>query len=148
MGAVHSSRCDYALRALLELAKRHGAGPVRIVDVAEAQAVPVRFLEAILADLRRAGVVESRRGVKGGYWLGKDPGDLNVAEVVRAVDGDFVGVPSEESTGNGRAGTQAFRPLWARASQALSDVYEQTTFRDLVDEDRKRCAHAGPDFVI
>lgn len=150
MGALHSSRCDYALRALLELAKRHGAGPVRIVDVAEAQSVPVRFLEAILADLRRAGVVESRRGVKGGYWMGRPPESLTVAEVIRAVDGDFVGVPSEEGTRtNGRApGSLAFRGMWKQAARALAGVYEQTTFQALVEEDRRRCAQTGPDFAI
>ena len=82
-----SQKCQYALRAVFELAKRHGRGPVRIGDVAKAQAIPPRFLEVILNQLKQAGFVESRRGNEGGYLLARAPERLTVGEIVRFVEG-------------------------------------------------------------
>ena len=82
-----SQKCQYALRAVFELAKRHGRGPVRIGAVAKAQAIPPRFLEVILNQLKQAGFVESRRGNEGGYLLARAPERLTVGEIVRFVEG-------------------------------------------------------------
>jgi Rrf2 family protein len=82
-----SQKCQYAMRALFELARRQQQGPVRIGQIAGAQAIPVRFLEVILNELKHAGYVESRRGVQGGYMLAVPAGALTVGEVIRFVDG-------------------------------------------------------------
>ncbi len=150
MGAMHSSRLDYALRALLELSKRYGAGPTRVQEIATSQEVPARFLEAVLADLRRAGLVESRRGVKGGYWLARRPDTVSVAEVVRLVDGGFTLVPSEAAPAVGKPRavvSPAFRHLWSRAATVLEDLYGGTNFADLVEDDRSWSRKAS-DYTI
>lgn len=150
MGAMHSSRLDYALRALLELSKRDGSGPTRVQEIATSQNVPARFLEAVLADLRRAGFVESKRGVKGGYWLAMRPEAITVADVVRLVDGDLTLVPSDDGSAGGTAraiGTPAFKSLWKRAAETLEALYGATTFADLLEEDRALSRKAA-DFSI
>jgi len=151
MSALHSSRCDYALRAMLELGKRTGMGPVRVTEIAESQDAPARFLEAILADLKKAGLVESRRGVKGGYWLGRPAAQIKVAEVIRQIDGPFAGVPGDDAA-RGEAARSApsvaFRELWSEAAQVLGQYYGRVTIGDLVEADRRARRAHGADFVI
>ena len=84
-----SQQCQYALRALFELAKRREDGPVAVAEVAEIQAIPARFLELIAARLKRAGFIESRRGVQGGYTLAVLPTEVSVADIIRAIDGSL-----------------------------------------------------------
>ena len=82
-----SQKCQYAVRAILELAKHYGQGPVAISQIAASQAIPQRFLENILNELRPTGLIESRRGIQGGYLLARDPGTVSVGEVIRLVEG-------------------------------------------------------------
>ena len=86
-----SARADYALRALVELAAA-GEGPVKGDRIAEAQVVPIKFLENILAELRRHGLVDSRRGAEGGYWLRVPAETVTVADVIRIVDGPLANI--------------------------------------------------------
>jgi len=81
-----SRRCKYALRALYRLA-RHGAGPLAVVEIARDEKIPRKFLEAILVQLRNAGLVESHAGKKGGYRLAKSPDTIRIGAIVRAIDG-------------------------------------------------------------
>ncbi len=151
MSAIHSSRCDYALRAMLELGRRAGMGPVRVTEIAESQGAPARFLEAILADLKKAGLVESRRGVKGGYWLGRRADQINVAEVIREIDGPFLGVPADEarrSADQRSASAEPFRSLWGEVAKTLDRFYANVTVGDLVERDARARKAQGPDFVI
>jgi len=94
-----SARADYAVRAAVVLAEHYTEGFVSSETVAGAEGIPAAFLEGILADLRRGGIVESRRGAGGGYRLARDPEDVSVADVIRAVEGPLVYVrdtrPSE-----------------------------------------------------
>ena len=151
MSAIHSSRFDYALRSLFELARRYGMGPIRIIDVADAQGVAARFLEAIFADMRRAGLVESKRGVKGGYWLARSPDRVSVADVLSEIDGALLAVPGEPGT-NGSARrvvpAASITRLWSDAERALASVYEGTTLADLVEADREAQGLSGGDYVI
>src|SRR5919108_4492923 len=87
-----SAKTDYAIRAALELAAAADERPVKGERIATAQAIPLRFLENILMQLRHAGLVESRRGADGGYRLAKPPGDVTLADVIRAIDGPLAGV--------------------------------------------------------
>ncbi len=84
-----SRKCRYALRAVLELTMCNGQGPVKITDIAEAQAIPARFLEAILSQLKQAGFVASRRGKKGGYFLNCSPDELTMGNVIESIQGSL-----------------------------------------------------------
>jgi len=131
-----SQKCQYALRAVFELAKRHGQGPTSIREIARVQALPSKFLELILAELRKGGFVRSRRGVHGGYLLAASPKTVSAGEIIRFVDGPVAPVPS---VGNRRGaerplhGECAFIDMWTRAHDAVADVYDSTTFQDLMD---------------
>lgn len=131
-----SQKCQYAIRAIFELAKRHGQGPVKIKDIAEAQAIPMRFLEIILNQLRRSGFVYSKRGADGGYILAHRPDEIMVGEIVQFVEGPLAPVACMTEKEGGECslyGNCVFLGLWERASKALSDVYDQTSFQDLVN---------------
>jgi len=135
--AVVSQKCQYALRAILELARRYGGGPTSVAIMADAQAIPKRFLELIISELRQSGVVASKRGAKGGYVLLHDPAKLTVADVMLAVESNYEPVDCEPCGGNRGcplAGHCSFVGLWKRASTAIHDVYQETTFQDLLEE--------------
>ena len=136
-----SQKCQYALRAIFELAKRSGQGPVKIAEIAEAQAIPVRFLEVILSQLKQAGFTTSQRGSTGGYLLIRSPGELTVGEVIRFMQGPFGPVECVAGVSRGKCplyGNCAFLPMWEKAQKAVSDVYNNTTFQGLVDQEKER----------
>jgi Rrf2 family protein len=134
---VHiSQKCQYGLRAVLELARHRPGQPVRIADIAEAQAIPVKFLEVILAELKRGGFVESRRGIRGGYLLRGRPSEVTVGEVVEFIDGPIGPVEciSEPSPANCALDARcAFRKLWQDVRGAVKGVFDHTTFQTLLD---------------
>ena len=104
---------DYALRALAELAAAAGAGPVKGDSIAQAQGIPLKFLENILLELRRAELVSSQRGAEGGYWLAKPATEISVADVIRAVEGPIAtvrGARPEDVEYTGAA--TALRDVW------------------------------------
>lgn len=145
-----SQKCQYALRAVFELAKQYGGDPVKIAQIAEAQAIPPRFLEVILSQLKQAGFVESRRGTEGGYLLIRPPDSLNVGEVIRFVQGP-VGPVGCVTSGEGQCplrGSCVFMPMWKKVQKAMTDVYDKTTLQDLVDEDKQTCREYVPFYVI
>jgi Rrf2 family transcriptional regulator, cysteine metabolism repressor len=148
---VLSQKSQYAVRAVLELAKRQGAGPVKAGHIAEAQFIPVRFLENILGQLRQAGIVESVRGKEGGYRLSRAPRALSVGEVVRTTQGPVSDIDcAEPGAGSGcplRPGC-VLLPLWERAHQAMMDVYDGTSFQDLVDQENEAHACRAIDYAI
>jgi Rrf2 family cysteine metabolism transcriptional repressor len=142
---VLSSKSQYAVRAVLELAKRHGTGTVTAAGIAESQHVPLRFLENILGQLRHAGIAESVRGKEGGYRLSRHPRELSVGEVIRLIQGPLATVDCY-ATG-GAAGAAAGRecvlrngcvllPMWKRAQDAMMAVYDETSFEDLAERER------------
>ncbi len=135
-------RTQYAVRAVFELAKRNGEGPTRIGDVAEAQAIPHRFLEVILGQLRRGGFVASQRGNEGGYSLVRSPETLTVGEVIRHMQGPLSPVGCAEEVGPARTcklrGGCVFMPLWDDVEEAISGVIDARTFQDLLDEEKRQ----------
>ncbi|MCP4640905.1 MAG: Rrf2 family transcriptional regulator [bacterium] len=136
-----SQKCQYALRAVYELSKRKGSGPTSIREIAEVQAIPTRFLELILGQLKQTGYVESRRGVDGGYLLAVAPEELNVGDIIRFVEGPLDPVKCIAGSGGAHCplmGNCAFTGLWERAKQAVADVYDNTTFRDLMEEEQAK----------
>jgi Rrf2 family transcriptional regulator, cysteine metabolism repressor len=133
-----SQKCQYAIRAVFELARRQGQGPVKISEIAETQAIPVRFLEVILNQLRRAGFVQSRRGAGGGYLLARQPDRVTVGEIVQFLDGPLVPVACMAEKAAKECllhGNCVFIGMWQRAAKAVSDVYDLTSFQDLIDDE-------------
>ena len=123
-----SAKVDYAVRAAVELAVAAGQGPLKGDQIAARQGMPVKFLESILSELRRAGMVRSQRGAEGGYWLAKPAAEISVADIIRAVEGplaDVRGVPPEELDYGGAAG--ALKPVWVAARASLRAVLEVVT---------------------
>lgn len=130
-----SNKCRYGLRAIFELSLRHTTDPVKIQDIASAQAIPQRFLEIILAELKQGGFVESRRGSKGGYMLARSADDLTVGEVISFFQGDnSKGNQTSNNSWNLR-GDYVFSKLWKEVSDAISSVYSTTTFAEMVQEE-------------
>jgi len=127
-----SAKVDYALRACLELAASP-PGPVKGERIATAQAIPPKFLENILLDLRQAGVVASRRGVEGGYWLARPAVEISVADVIRAVEGPIASVRGERPENVAYEGSAvALRETWLDLRAAMRGVLEETSLADLV----------------
>jgi Rrf2 family cysteine metabolism transcriptional repressor len=122
-----SVKGEYALQALFDLASQRAGEPVRIADIARRQKIPQKFLELILAGLKQAGFVESRRGAEGGYLLARTAESLTVGEVLRFVEGPQQG----KARGKRRAETP-FADMWQQVEQAVSGVVDHTTFADLL----------------
>jgi Rrf2 family protein len=126
-----SAKADYALRAAIELAAA-GDGPVKGERIAQAQEIPLKFLENILVELRHAGIVRSQRGVEGGYWLARPAEEVSLAEVIRAVEGPIAnvrGLGPQEVEYAGPAGR--LREVWIAVRASLRSVLEETTLADL-----------------
>lgn len=145
-----SNRCHYALRAMLELAVREGRGPVTISDIASAQHIPVRFLEAILRQLKQAGLAESVRGKEGGYFLARKAHDISVGEVLRIFEGPFVST-SEAVGSRGIRDTEAgeiFAQVWREAEQSLNAVFDRHSFGDLAEREHQRAFTRAANYSI
>src|SRR3954454_22887681 len=116
-----TTKSPYAVRALAELA-RSGAGPVPIGELAKRRDIPVQFLEQLFAVMRRAGLLKSQRGVKGGYSFARDPSDITVLELVELLDGPL---------GNGAEG------IFEEAAAAARAVLSSTTVADVVERENR-----------
>jgi Rrf2 family protein len=129
-----SAKADYAVRAALTLAAANGdERPVKGERIAEAQGIPLKFLENILIDLRQAGLVASQRGPEGGYRLDGSPSDITVADVIRAVDGPLAAVRGgrpEEASYEGAA--EHLQTVWIALRAGVRGVLEHVTLEDVV----------------
>lgn len=146
-----SKKSRYALRSVLELAKRKGAGPVKISEIAATQFIPRKFLEAILVQLKQAGFVESIRGSDGGYMLTREPETLTVGDIIRIVQGlpDPVECLSENPSDNCPLRVNCvFVPMWEEMRKAITNIYDSTTFQDLVTRDKEMNGHSACDYAI
>lgn len=131
-----SARSDYAVRAMLTLAGEGGAVPVSVDRLAAQQELPRKFLEAIVADLRRAGLVTSRRGAAGGYLLARPATEISVGDIIRAVDGPLAeirGQRPQDLVYDGAATHLA--TVWVALRAALRDVLDDTSLADIVAGD-------------
>lgn len=127
-----SAKADYAVRAAAELAATRDGAPVPAETLARAQQVPYRFLEAILSDLRREGIVTSRRGARGGYVLARPADRVTVADVVRAVDGPLVYVRDERPADlEYRGAASSLLHVWVALRANVRAVLEHVTLADL-----------------
>jgi Rrf2 family protein len=126
-----SAKVDYAVRAGAELAAA-GEGPVKGERIAQAQEIPLKFLENILLDLKHAGLVQSQRGAEGGYWLARPPEEIALADIIRAVEGPIAnvrGARPEQVEYSGAA--EPLRDAWIAVRANLRSVLENVTLADL-----------------
>jgi Rrf2 family protein len=127
-----SARADYAIRAALELAASGPDVPVRADTIASAQAIPAKYLENLLADLRRARLITSQRGSNGGYRLARPASAMTLADVIRAIDGPLAGVRDaapEDVRYEGAAAS--LREVWVALRASMRTVLETTTLADV-----------------
>jgi Rrf2 family protein len=127
-----SAKADYAVRAAIELAVAGTERPTKGDAVAQAQGIPLKFLENILADMRHAGLVTSRRGAEGGYWLARPAEEITVADIIRAVEGPLATVRGGRPEDVDYSGTaEPLQKVWIGVRAALRSVVEQVTLADL-----------------
>jgi Rrf2 family protein len=127
-----TAKVDYAVRALLELAVADD-GPVKGERIAQAQEIPLKFLENILIDLRHANIVRAQRGAEGGYWLARPASDVTLGEIIRAVEGPLASVrgePPEDVSYTGAA--ENLRTVWVAVRASLRSVVDELTLADVV----------------
>ncbi len=139
-----STKGEYASRAMLELARHYKKKPLHIRDISQSQDIPARFLEQILLQLKRAGYLRSRKGPSGGYSLSRPPAEINVAEVIRVMDGplapiDCVSVTAHEVCPH--EATCTLKWLWKDVRDAVAEIMERTTFAELAR--KETAARAG-----
>jgi Rrf2 family protein len=127
-----SAKVDYAVRASLELAAA-GGDAVKGAAIAVAQDIPLKFLENILGELKHTGIVASRRGAQGGYWLAKDPDEVSLADIVRAVEGPLATVRGQgPETLNYKGEAEPLQKVWIALRANIREVMEDTTLADVV----------------
>ena len=127
-----SAKADYAVRAALELAASPDGKPVKGTKLAEAQDIPLQFLEHILLDLKHVGLIKTKRGARGGYWLAEPAAEVTVADVIRAVEGPLANIQDlspEETAYEGPA--EKLRDVWIAVRQNLREVLEHVTLEEL-----------------
>jgi Rrf2 family transcriptional regulator, cysteine metabolism repressor len=131
---VITSKSPYAVRALAELARRGGSAPVPIGEIARARDIPVQFLEGLFATLRRAGILQSQRGVKGGYSFARPPAEITVLEIVELLEGEL---------GTNAAASGA---VWTEAVDAVKGVLSASTIAEVAE--REAQALGAPMYYI
>lgn len=136
MSNLVSQKCFYGIKAVFELARTNSDEPVKIHQIADRQHIPIRFLEAILRQLRQGGFVDSRRGAEGGYLLARRPGKIRVGDIISFFEGE-VGAFTASENGSARdrgASDMVLDELWAQSRTALAGVFDSWTIQDLVDK--------------
>ncbi|WP_046776880.1 RrF2 family transcriptional regulator [Streptomyces yangpuensis] len=131
-----SARADYAVRAALQLAASQDDGPMKAEAIADAQDIPHKFLEGILNDMRRGGLVLSQRGGNGGYRLAKPATSISIADVIRVVDGPLVsvrGVRPPDLSYTGPA--ESLLPLWIALRSNVREILDGVTIADVATSD-------------
>lgn len=130
-----STRSRYGLRAALELAIEYGNGPLQIKTIAEREGISNKYLEQLVAILKSAGLVTSIRGPRGGYILSRPPAEIKVSEIFETLEGPLVDIEclqAEESCE--RCADCITRSVWMKIQQAMKDVLEGITLKDLVEQ--------------
>jgi Rrf2 family protein len=127
-----SAKADYAVRAALELASGEEGEPVKGDAIAEAQGIPLKFLENILGELKHSGIVASRRGASGGYWLAKPPEEIALADIVRAVEGPLATVRGQGPEALEYKGEAApLQKVWIALRTNIREIMDEVTLADI-----------------
>lgn len=145
-----SQKCQYALRAMFELAAHYPSDQVIVLsEIAQAQDIPVRFLELIIAKLRKDGYVRSTRGQSGGYVIAKPPAQISIGDIFRCMEGTGVeiNIDSQEPVGvKEQNDAFIFKSLWQEARHAIAQVFDTKTLQDLIE--KRKSNMSGFDYSI
>jgi Rrf2 family transcriptional regulator, cysteine metabolism repressor len=139
-----STRGEYGLRAMVALAHGFGSGSMSITAIAKESAVPYAYLEQLIVPLRKAGLVESKRGAQGGYQLTRPPSDIRVGEIYRVMEGPVA--PMECVSENEADQTCPLidgcetRPVWMKVRESIADAIDSVTLGDLISQRQERRA--------
>jgi Rrf2 family transcriptional regulator, cysteine metabolism repressor len=148
---MFSTKAEYGVRVMVDLARRGGAQPVALAEIAEAEGLPLAYLEHLVARLRRAGLVESRRGARGGYLLAREPAQITMAEVVEALEGRIAPIECISSSPDGtvRCVRESHpghicttKVLWTRVRAAIVQTLQETTLAELIPTTPKKAVAA------
>jgi Rrf2 family cysteine metabolism transcriptional repressor len=148
---MFSTKAEYGIRVLAELARRDGDEPVSLAEIATADELPLAYLEHLVARLRKAGLVESRRGARGGYLLARPAADITMAEVVEALEGSIAPIECISQAPDGalvcsrEADPDHACPtklLWTRVRSSIVKTLTETALSDLVQEKPRSAAAA------
>ncbi|MBA3527932.1 MAG: Rrf2 family transcriptional regulator [Propionibacteriaceae bacterium] len=136
-----STRGEYGVRAMVALAHHYGTGPVSITAVAKESSVPPAYLEQLIGPLRRAGLVESKRGAQGGYQLSRPPAAIRIGDVYRVMEGpvapmDCVSEDPADQTCPLIDGCET-RPVWIKVRDSITEALDSTTLEDLISGSRR-----------
>jgi Rrf2 family transcriptional regulator, cysteine metabolism repressor len=150
---MFSTRSEYGVRVMIQLGRRHGAGPISLAEVADLEQLPLAYLEQLIARLRKAELVTSTRGAHGGYELARAPEAITMAEVVQALEGDLAPMQCLSDSVTSRVLCNheldadencATKLLWTRVQGSVSRALEQTTLAELVSFAERGSAAARP----
>ena len=132
-----SNREQYGLRAMVEFARRYGDGPVSLAEIAEVQDISMSYLEQVVAPLRKAGFLESRRGAYGGYSLRLPPENVTAGDIIKALEGPLVPIKCVDRAGSAegcvREGRCAVRTVWRKVHDRLEEALDSMTLADLAE---------------
>src|SRR4051812_32424505 len=128
-----STKTRYGVRAVFDIAYHNAGRPTQARDIARRQEVPLRYLEQIFQELRRANLVDAKRGPKGGYFLSRTPESITLGDVIRAVQGpiELLSTDDETPSGGSRTSKQVPADIWRELAQKVSGVFDSVTIRDL-----------------
>ena len=132
-----SSKGDYGVRALVELAHRYGEGPIQSAEIAARQGIPEPYLDQLLTTLRRAGFIRSVRGPQGGHALIRRPAEIRLAEVIEALEGSLSPIACLDSDECPKPGACAQRDVWAEVRRATHEILSGVTIEDLAARERQ-----------
>jgi len=137
-----STKSRYGLRALFDMAYHSGTLPSQIKDISRRQGISPRYLEQIFQDLKKAGLLKSRRGPQGGYHLARDPKDINLKEIVQATEGGMSFVDCDKPVSKRRNKCEfdnqcVTQKIWSEAARRLSEYLESVTLKDLCDDGKE-----------
>ena len=143
-----STKGDYGVRALVELAHHYGEGPLQSAEIAARQEIPEPYLDQLLTSLRRAGFIRSVRGPQGGHALINEPGEVKLSEVVVALEGSLAAIPCvDDPDACTKGGGCVQREVWERVRDATQKILENVSLADLAEKERQY-SHTGGRYHI
>ena len=136
-----STKGRYALRIMADVAQHDGEMPVSVREIAQRQDISDKYLEQIITQLSRAGLVKSARGAQGGYMLAKEPQEYTVGEILRLLEGNLAPVACVDDTKDActRADECVTMEVWREIKDAVNKVVDNITLADLVEQQRQKC---------
>jgi Rrf2 family protein len=144
-----STKGDYGVRALVELAHHYGQGPVQSAEIAARQEVPEPYLDQLLTTLRRAGFIRSVRGPQGGHALIREPADVKLTEVMTALEGSLAPIACvDDPESCTRSGGCVQREVWERVRDATVEILDSVTIADLASKEREFSRNGGGRYYI